>query len=355
MKINQLLSFLSITGLIVGCSSGSGSNISQSEKRSSQPLAVEAVILEPQNLVERIEATGTLIPNEEVELKTEISGRVIGISFTEGSRVARGRLLVKLDDSDLKAQLSKLKVQEEYGRQDSTRQAELIEVGATTQEVYDAALNRLKTTQADIRLTQVQIDKTEIRSPFSGIIGLRQISEGSYVTPATTITNIQEIDPIKIEFKVPEKYVSRIKRGMDVSYTITSSDKSYTASIYAIEPKIDIDTRTVAVRALSANPAFELLPGAFAEIEVILNETSEALLTPSQTIIPELNGQVLYLYKGGKVVKVNVEIGVRNEKTIQLTKGVQPLDTVITTGLLQVKDGMPIEIKNIIELQTFQP
>lgn len=341
-----------VVGLLVlqACSGAPGNN-SSGRRGPSPTLAVEAVVLEPSELEEKIATTGTIFANEEVELKSEISGRVVGIYFQEGSRVKKGTLLVKLDDSDLKAQLKKLLVEENYARQDSSRQAQLMEVSATTQEVFDAAMNRLKTAQADMALVSVQIDKTEIRAPFSGVIGLRQISEGSYLTPSNIISVIQEVDPIKIEFKVSEKYASQVKPGMEISYTVTSSDKLYTASVYAVEPKIDFDTRTVAVRAKSRNPGMELFPGGFAEIEIILDRVEDALVVPSQAVIPDLNGQIVYLSKSGKVRQVSVDIGVRMERTTQLTAGVSPMDTVITTGLLQVRENMPIRIKEIKEIE----
>jgi len=317
---------------------------------------VEAVLLEPIELENKISATGTIMANEEVDLRIEVSGKVIGIYFDEGSRVKRGQLLVKLDDRDLKAELKKLQVQEEFAKQDSARQAQLMEVSATTQEVYDAALNRVNTAQAEIALVRVQIDKTEIKAPFSGIIGLREISEGSYLTPATSISLIQEIDPIKLEFKIPEKYVGLVKPGMKVNFKITSSDKLYTATIYAIEPKIDFNTRTVAIRAKSSNPGLELLPGGFAEIEIILEKLVDALVVPSQAVIPDLNGQIVFISKNGKAKRVEVNVGVRMERTIQLTEGVSAMDTVITTGLLQVKNDMAVKIKELKSIdQTMLP
>ena len=317
---------------------------------------MEAVLLEPIELENKISATGTIMANEEVDLRIEVSGKVIGIYFDEGSRVKRGQLLVKLDDRDLKAELKKLQVQEEFAKQDSARQAQLMEVSATTQEVYDAALNRVNTAQAEIALVRVQIDKTEIKAPFSGIIGLREISEGSYLTPATSISLIQEIDPIKLEFKIPEKYVGLVKPGMKVNFKITSSDKLYTATIYAIEPKIDFNTRTVAIRAKSSNPGLELLPGGFAEIEIILEKLVDALVVPSQAVIPDLNGQIVFISKNGKAKRVEVNVGVRMERTIQLTEGVSAMDTVITTGLLQVKNDMAVKIKELKSIdQTMLP
>ena len=339
-----------ISGLYWGCSEGAGdSDVGQ---RVPLLLTVETVVLYPEYLESKISTTGTILPNEEVELRSEISGRVIGIYFKEGSRIKKGELLLKLDDSDLKAQLKKLRVEVEYAKQDSSRQAQLMEVSATTQEVYDAALNRLRIAQADIELVGVQIDKTEIRAPFNGVVGLRQVSEGSYLTPAGVISQFQEIDPVKVEFKVPEKYAGQVKAGMNVDYTVSSSKNKFSAEIYAVEPRIDANTRSVTVRAKSANPMFELFPGGFAEIEIILDKMEDALIVPSQAVIPELNGQVVYLYKSGKVKQASVEIGVRSERTTQLTSGVMPMDTVIITGLLQVKDNMPIGVKSVVDSKT---
>ncbi len=347
------MSYVALLGFFWQCS-GKAGNGESSVERTNTLLTVEAVVLQPQHLENKITTTGTILANEEVDLKSEINGRVVSINFEGGSRIKRGQLLVKLDDSDLKAQLKKLKVEVEYAKQGSSRQAQLMEVSATTQEVYDAALNRLKIAQADIELVTVQIDKTEIRAPFNGVIGLRQVSEGSYLTPASIISQFQEIDPVKVEFKVPEKYAGRVTDGMKVNYKVTSSNKEFSGIVYAVEPRIDANTRTVTVRAKTSNPKFELFPGGFAEIDIVLEVLENALVVPSQAVIPELNGQVVYLYKSGKAKQVAVEVGVRAERTIHLSSGVMPRDTVITTGLLQLKDDLPIEIKSLIDNDNVQ-
>lgn len=349
-RIKHYLFLLPISALFWQCSEGAG-NGTERQKRTTPTLAVEAIVLQAQVLENKISATGTIIANEEVELKSEVSRKVTKIHFIEGSRVKRGELLVKLDDRDLIAQLRKFRVAERFSKQDSSRQAQLLEVSATTQEVYDGALNRLMTAQADIELVKVQIEKTEIRSPLNGIIGLRQISEGSYLTPSVVISIIQEVDPVKLEFKVPEKYAGQVSKDMEVNFRMTNSQKEFHSVIYAIEPKIDFATRTVTVRAKSSNPNLELLPGGFAQIEIVLNKMNDALLVPSQAVIPDLNGQTVYLYKSGKVRRMAVDLGVRLERTVQLSSGVNPMDTVITTGLLQVREGMSIDIKRIVTLE----
>jgi len=347
---DRLLILLLIGTIASGCSDGTGSNSVAGKTISNPIIGVEAVVVQPRSLENRIWTTGTVLANEEVELKSEVSGRVTAIRFDEGSRITRGLIMVKLDDSELKAQLKKLSVQEEYAKHDSSRQAQLMEVSATTQEVYDMAMSRLKTIQADKEVVMVQIDKTEIRAPFNGILGLRNISQGSYITPATIITDIQEIDPIKLEFKIPEKYANYIKPGMVVSFTVASSTQNFKAQVYAVEPKIDFNTRTVTVRAKSSNLGYELFPGGFADIAITLEKMDQALVVPSNAVVPDLNGQIIFIYRNGKVRQVGVEIGVRTERTIQITEGLNPMDTVIVTGLLQVKDGLPVQIKTINDI-----
>ena len=312
--------------------------------RSDNRIAVNAHVVKTEQLDDRIFTSGTLLANDEVELRSELTGKAIKIYFEEGSRVAAGHLLVKINDAELQAQLQREKYRQELGRQREERQRQLLKGNLVSQETYDVALNELNTIKAGIELINAQIEKTEIRAPFAGQIGLKYVSDGSYITPSTRIATLQSTNPVKVDFSIPEKYAGEIRRGAKVTFGIQGLKSTYQGTVYAIEPRIDQVTRTVQIRATSPNPNGELIPGAFAEVELVLRTIPAALTLPAQALIPELSGHKIFLYRGGVVESRAIEIGIRTSSTVQITKGVQPGDTVLTSGILQVRPGSPVNI-----------
>lgn len=307
-------------------------------------LQVTAHIVKPQTLENNVNTTGTVIANEEVELRSEISGKITGIFFREGSDVHIGDLLVKINDEELKAQLERAKYKLKLLEDREYRQKVLLQREAISREDYDVSLNELNVAKSEVELVEAQINKTEIKAPFSGRIGLKSVSEGSFVTSSTVIATLQNINPIKIDFSVPEKYSVHVHKGDKVIFSVTGSNDQFTGEIYAIEPKIDPVTRTLKIRAIYQNKAGRILPGSFADIRLVLTEINNALLIPTQSVIPELKGQSVFLYKNGTAVSKQIETGIRKEETIQVTSGLAEKDTLITSGLLQIKPGMPVEI-----------
>ncbi len=310
-------------------------------------LAVKAFIARPQKLENKIFVTGTVLANEEIEIRSEISGKVEKIFFNEGSRVKKGDILVKVDDSELQAQLLKTQYQKKLAEEKEYRQRLLLEKEAISRQEYDIALTELNTLEAEIQLIKARIDKTEIRAPFDGVIGLRYVSVGSYISPSVKISTLQNIDTLKLEFSIPEKYIRLVNVGDRINFKVQGSDKRYTAVIYAIDPKIDPTTRTLQVRAIFPNKNHEVLPGSFAEIEVVLEEIPNAILIPSEAIIPSAEGSKVFVYNQGKAFERNVETGIRTERFIQIKSGLNPGDTVLTTGLLQLKSGFKVRITGI--------
>lgn len=308
------------------------------------PVPVQISVIKPQKLDNKVLTTGTILANEEVNLKSETSGKVVKILFKEGSRVKKGDLLVKINDAELQALLLRAKSALKLAVENEARQKKLLQTGGVSQQVYDASVNELNARKADVALYNAQIEKTEIRAPFDGIVGLRKISEGAYVTTSTDIASMQEIDPIKIDFSIPEKYASFVNINDKISFTIPGNTQIYTGRVYAIEPKIDEATRTLHLRALCPNASKEIHPGSFADVTLILKEITNALMVPTQAIIPILKGQKVYLYKNGRVVESVVQTGIRTDTMVQITDGVSPMDTVITTGILQIAPGMPVTI-----------
>ena len=308
------------------------------------PVPVEIKIIKPEFLENKIFANGTLISDEEIELHPETSGKITKIYFKEGERVTKGELLVKINDADLQAQLRKGEEKLKLYRDKAERQNLLLEKELTSQEVFDVAQNEAASGEADVEYIKAQIAKTEIRAPFSGTVGLRYVSEGSYVTPNINIAKLQKIDPIKIEFSVPQKYSGIVKEGQSVQFHLSSDDKEYTGKIYAIEPKIDPDTRTLKLRAEAPNADRKLFPGSFVELNLVLGKTDSAKLIPTEAVVPDLQGEKVFVFNNGKAMPRNVEIGIRSEDVIQITSGIESGDSVIVSGIIQLRPGLPVKV-----------
>jgi membrane fusion protein, multidrug efflux system len=311
--------------------------------RSKGPVPVKAIVLKGRTFQDKLHVSGSVIANEEVELKPEISGRIEAIYFKEGTRVSKGQLLAKLNDQDLLAQLEKQESLKKLAADRAQRQKRLLEIKAISQEEFDIAGSQLAGINADIRLLKAQIAKTEIRAPFEGSIGLKYISGGSFVSPESRIALLQSLNPLKIDFSVPEKYAASIKKGDTITFTVEGSDSVYSATIYAVESRIDPSTRTLQVRALYGNKRNEVFPGAFARIEVPLRKIEHAIMIPTETIIPELKRQKVFVVKNGKAVSQHIETGNRTETSILVKKGLETGDTLIVTGIMQLKPGTPVK------------
>ncbi|XWN37615.1 MAG: efflux RND transporter periplasmic adaptor subunit [Balneola sp.] len=320
---------------------------SQNNSGSTAPLNVEVYIVKPDIVENKIFTTGTLTSNEEVELASESSGLIQEIYLREGEDVKKGELLVKINDSELKAQLKRADFRLNLAEDREKRQKQLLEKGGISQEEYDATLNEVNVLRAEVSLINAQIKKTEIRAPFTGKLGLKYVSDGSYITPSTRIATLQDIDPVKIDFSIPERYASQIEVGNKVRFTVQGIEEPLIAEVYAKEPRIDSETRTLQVRARSANPDGKLLPGAFADLELTLQTIENAKMIPSISLVPELQGQKVFLLKNGVVKPQSVVTGLRNESEIQITEGVEVGDTVLTTGLLQVRPQMQVSVKKV--------
>lgn len=307
-------------------------------------IPVKAHITEFETLSNNVIVTGTILANEEVELRSEVAGKVTDIFFKEGSYVKEGDLLVKINDADLQAQLRKAKSKVDLAKDKEFRQKQLYERNLVSQEEYQNALNELNSSEADYDLIKAQIDKTEIHAPFSGIIGIRSVSVGSYITTSTVIATLQNLNNLKVDFSIPEKYSTLVKTGDRLSFNVSGSDKVYEARVYAIEPKIDPATRTLRIRAICEKNYKDLIPGAFANVELSLKQIEDALMVPSVSIVPELKGQRVYLIKSGVVVPQKVELGMRDDRGVQIINGLSEGDTVITSGLLQIRPGAKVKI-----------
>jgi membrane fusion protein (multidrug efflux system) len=315
--------------------------------RGGQILNVTGMIISPTVVTEFINSTGTLLPDEEVELSFETSGKIVGIFFNEGTKVSKGDLLAKINDRHLQAQLLKLEAQQKLAQEKEFRQRSLLDRDAISRESYDQIVTELESLNADILLIKARIAETELRAPFDGIIGLRYLSEGSYATTNTKIARLVKLSPLKIEFSIAERYAGEIIRGFPITFSIDGINNPFKAEVYALDPKVDVNTRTITVRAIYPNRNEELKPGRFAAINLRLSEVRNAISIPSESLIPEMEGEKVFLYRSGRAMPVIVKTGLRTEATIQITEGLNFGDTIITSGILQLRQSLPVVLDSI--------
>jgi membrane fusion protein (multidrug efflux system) len=299
-------------------------------------LPVDMIIAKPEPFTETISTIGSVEANEMVMLKTEISGKITGIFFQEGQRVSQGTLLVKVYDDDLQAQLTKARANLQLTEDVEGRQRQLLGREAISQQEYDIAFANLQAAQADVALLLSNISKTEIRAPFDGTIGFRLVAPGEYITPGVDITSLVNNNPARIQFVVPERYSQMVGIGTAITYRLQGHNQERQATVYAVDSKIDINTRTLQMKAFSPNPNGILIPGAMADISVHLKTKQDVIFIPAQAILSESVGQRVYLYSKGAVQSVIVETGTRTNDRVEITSGIAPSDTVIVTGIMQI-------------------
>ncbi len=310
----------------------------------SEPLVVNVIQLKKETLNNQLQVSGTILPNESVDIKPEISGLVTKVNFKEGQYVAKGTPLVYLNDNELQAQYQRLQYTQKLVQTQESRQKQLLAREAISQEEYDIVLNQYNTALSDIKLVQAQLEKTVIRAPFNGRLGLRQVSEGAVINASNIIVSIVNIDPIKLEFSIPERYSGLIAEGSSIYFSSESSTEEVEGKVYAFEPQIDAATRTIKLRAQSPNKSGKYLPGMFVKIRFVLDVKEDALLVPAESVIPELSGyKVFVVGADGNAEQRMIEIGTRTDTQVQVISGLKEGDLVLTTGVMQVRQGMPVK------------
>lgn len=312
-----------------------------------QVLEVEGMIVGTSSINQVVEVSGTVLANESTEIRPEISGRIVQLNIREGALVPKGSLLAKINDGDLQAQLKKLQVQLQIAEKAEERQRELLKIGGIAQQDYDLSLLNVNNIKADIELTQVSIGKTEIRAPYAGRLGLKSVSPGAYVSPTTLLTNITQVSQMKIEFSVPEKYSAQIRNGMPVEFSLDGTNKQYYANVLAKESTVEEATRNLRIRAIVQGTDEFLVPGSFAKVKMILGENPKAIMIPSDAVIPQARNKQVAVYNGGVAVMKNINTGIRDSSRIQVLDGLNPGDTLITTGLLFVRPESKIKLTKI--------
>lgn len=335
------IGFVALIGYRISANNESGAVGGQ---RVQSAPTVTAMVLEPQVFDENLSLSGSLEANEQVELRSEISGMVESINFQEGQRVEKGQVLFKVNDLELRAQLAKINTAEKLAAENSRRAKLLLEKEAISQEEYDVAEADYRSAQAESQLIKAQLAKATVRAPFSGTIGLRYISQGTYITPSTPVAKLVNTDQVKVTFSVPEKYASQIGVDSKIKFTTSGSRGEHSAQVYAIEPGVDVATRTLKMRAVADNSDGKLIPGTFANVFLPLATVNDAIMVPTEALIPIQNGKKIFVKQGGVAREVIVETGARTESSVRVLTGLKPGDTILTSGVMILKDGSPVKV-----------
>jgi membrane fusion protein (multidrug efflux system) len=307
-------------------------------------LRVTAHRVVPKRMEERLSTTGTVRANEQVAIVSEIAGKVERILFDEGSRVSQGQLLVEINAAELQAERERAAYRVSLAEKLEDRQRTLRDEGILSPQEYDIDLNQLNVYRSELALIDARLTKTEIRAPFAGTIGLRRVSEGSYLSPQTTIATLQDLDPIKVDFSVPERYAGEVRVGGEIEFRVKGGEQPRRARIYAIEPAVDAETRSLLLRAISPNSDRALLPGSFADVDLRVRAVDNALAVPSIAVIPELGGKKVFVYENGTAQPRAVETGLRTESEVEVTRGLAAGDLVLTSGILELRAGSAVEL-----------
>ena len=335
--------------LVSGCNSKKDEPAAPARPRQG-PVSVDAFRVSQTSISEDVLIPGSLLPFEETQIRAEVGGRVVGLNIDEGATVQKGTVLVKLFDDDLQAQYKKLQVQLKIAEKTAERNKDLLAIKGISEQEYDLSTLNVDNLTADIESTQIAISKTVIRAPYTGMVGLRNISLGSYISPNDIITTIRQVDKLKLEFSVPEKYAQELARGNEIKFRVDGGEKDHKAVVLATESSVDQNTRTLKVRAVVTERDKELVPGIFAKVNLQLGQDTAALLVPTQAIIPTArNKQVIVLRKDSAQFTV-VETGIRDSAYVQILKGLQKGDTVITTGLMAIRPNAKVKIVKVNSL-----
>lgn len=328
------------SGLALACTA----SMAQDAK---EAVAVEAAKVVAAPLSEQVTAIGTLLSDEAVTVSSEIPGRLKEIHFQEGQSVAKGAPLFTLDESVYRAQLADAEAKLKLAEQTHQRASQLFKNKYATAQAVDEATSSLAVNTATVELARVQLDKARIVAPFSGIVGLRYVSAGEYITAGQALVNLEAIDPVKADFRVPERFLPAIRVGQTIRIKVDAyPDDVFEGKVYAIDPRLDVAGRSLLVRALVPNKDQRLRPGLFARVTVLLQLKEDALSVPEQAIVPQGDAQYVFKIVNGKVTLTKVVTGTRREGRVEIVDGLSAGDEVVTAGQLKIRDGSAVSVVN---------
>ena len=347
MNLYRHIFLISLIAIIAtGCGNDDKDEAAK-KANASKGLTANGFLVTAQPFSDEYIASGSLLANEEVEIHPEVSGRITGLFFKEGAHVSKGQKLLQLSDADIRAQLQKSIAQRELQVKIQQRQEELLRVGGISKQDYETTTTQIQSIDADIAYAQAQLRKLNIQAPFEGTIGIRNVSIGAIISPSNVVATLQQTHPLKMDFNVPDQYKSAVYNGKEVFFNISGSLDTLKGTISAVDPVVSATTRTIKVRAIVPNPSGKLLPGSFAHIMIPFDVSKDAILIPSQALIPTTRDKQVAVVKNGKANFVTVITGARTNDKVQIIQGLQAGDTIITTGIMQVKEGMAVKISKL--------
>ncbi|MBP6025434.1 efflux RND transporter periplasmic adaptor subunit [Ferruginibacter sp.] len=339
--------FILLAFFTSSCQSGKEDSKAAAPKAPPPPTMADGFVVTPQLLSQEIEVPGSLAAYEETEIRPEVSGRVTGVYFKEGSNVAQGSVLLRIYDADLQAQLQKLDVQLKTAEQTAERYNALLKINGVSQQEYDISVLNANNIKADMNIIRTNIARTTVRAPFSGKLGITTITKGAYVTSQTIIASLRKVSQLKLDFTVPEVYGSKMKNGTLVHFTVEGSGNNYPATISATENIIAEDNRSLRVIATVTKPDGQLIAGAFAKVKIALGENNAALMIPTQSVIPDARNKKVIAVRNGIAAMEIVTLGARDSAMVEVTSGLKAGDTILVTGLLTTRPGSNVQLNKI--------
>lgn len=327
---------------------GDGSPAAQtpSQRPVAGPLvAVESGLSRTATQARDLRAIGTLTSDESVQIAPEILGRVVTVDFSEGQSVKEGDMIVKLDDALARAELADAEARFELAEANAGRAQALSRTGNVTERARDEAKTNLRTARAAVDLAKVRLDKHTIRAPFSGIVGMRQVSPGAFITAGTTVVNLEKIDELKVDFSLPEIHLADVRTGQEIEVRVDAlPGKTFAGTIYAIDPMVDVNGRSLKIRARVPNASGELRPGLFARIVVKGLSERKVVVIPESAVVPRGGETFVYRIEDGKVVETKVRLGQRANAEVQVLEGLESDAAIVTAGQLKVRDGTMVTV-----------
>lgn len=309
-------------------------------------VPVEAAEVVVTSLATEIRVIGSLRSNESVVIRPEVDGRVAEILFEEGQRVDAGTPLLKLDAAIAAAELDQAEAALALSQANHKRAVELFERKAASAANRDQTLAALRADQANLELARARLDKLTLTAPFDGTLGLRKVSVGDYVTAGQDIVNLEDIEPLKVDFRIPERYLGSLAHGQAITVVADSyPGRSFAGEVFAIDPLVDESGRAVLLRARLPNEEGLLRPGLFVSVALLVGERADAVMIPEQALVPRGNTQFVYKIADGRAVATPVRTGARQNAMVEILEGLSPGDMVVTAGQIKLREGAPVAVQ----------